>query len=297
MVTADGRAAVLQDGQLFDIGHASENRFGPTMGHVLDEWEEFCAWAENTKLTTVARQDGAVLNAPVPRPRQIFAIGLNYVDHAAESGFTPPIQPMVFAKFPSAVCGPDQDVVLPPGDVDWEAELVVVIGVGGYRIRRRDALNHVAGVTVGQDLSERSAQMRGEPPQFSLAKSHPGFAPTGPAMVTLDELPPLETLRIECRLNGEMVQSAMAADMVFSVPELISSISETVTLLPGDLIFTGTPSGVGMGCTPPRYIEVGDVLVSSITGLGEIVQTFVATEQDSRDCRGALATPLHEKAW
>ncbi len=271
-----GRAALVLDGRTVDIHRASGYRFGPAVADVLAEWRPFLRWAAaHAPADTEADVDGK-LGAPVPEPRQIFAVGLNYVDHATESGFVAPEKPIVFAKFPSAVCGPDETIELPTTTVDWEVELVVVIGVGGHSIATEDASDHIAGVMVGQDLSERTAQMQGQSPQFSLAKSHPKFAPTGPVLVTLDELPPLDALHIECTLDGETVQSASTTDMVFSVSDLISHISATTTLLPGDLIFTGTPGGVGMGRVPVRYLYPGATLVSRVEGVGEIVQRFVS---------------------
>ncbi|MGE0214316.1 fumarylacetoacetate hydrolase family protein [Mycolicibacterium sp.] len=245
------------------------------MVEVLTEWSPFLAWAAGYAPNGTAAEVVDVLGPPVPNPRQIFAVGLNYIDHATESGFVAPTTPMIFAKFPSSVCGPEETVELPTATVDWEVELVVVVGIGGHSIPVEDAHGHIAGVMVGQDLSERTAQMQGEPPQFSLAKSHPCFAPIGPTLVTLDEIPSLDALHIECVLNGETVQSASTGDMVFTVAELVAYISRTATLLPGDLIFTGTPAGVGMGRDPVRYLAPGDTLVSRIEGVGELVQHFV----------------------
>ncbi|KWX67329.1 fumarylacetoacetate hydrolase family protein [Mycobacterium sp. NAZ190054] len=272
--TVNNRAVVVRDGLAFDIHQASSGVFGPAMSDILSAWADFLKWAASAYFDSGEPIADTMLGAPVPEPRQIFAVGLNYAEHATESGFTAPPAPMLFTKFQSALCGPDQAVELPDGNVDWEVELVVAIGVGGREITTDDALDHVAGAMVGQDLSERTAQMVGDPPQFSLAKSHPGFAPVGPLLVTLDEIPALDSLKIQCQLNGETVQSASTGDIIFSVPQLISYISHTATLLPGDLIFTGTPPGVGMGRSPARYLSPGDELVSSIDGLGEIRQHF-----------------------
>jgi 2-keto-4-pentenoate hydratase/2-oxohepta-3-ene-1,7-dioic acid hydratase in catechol pathway len=161
--------------------------------------------------------------------------------------------------------------------VDWEVELVAVIGREASGVSEDAAWSHIAGFTVGQDLSERVSQMHGGAPQFSLAKSFPGFAPMGPALVTVDELADPADLSIVCRLNGEEVQTARTTDMVFSVPELVARLSRVVTLLPGDVIFTGTPPGVGFGRSPQRFLSDGDVLESSIEGVGEMRHTFVAS--------------------
>jgi 2-keto-4-pentenoate hydratase/2-oxohepta-3-ene-1,7-dioic acid hydratase in catechol pathway len=203
-----------------------------------------------------------------PRPRQIFAVGLNYVDHAAESGLSLPEQPMIFTKFASCLAGPYGDIVLPSATVDWEIELVVVIGRAAAGVREANAWDHVAGLTVGQDLSDREVQMRGAPPQFSLGKSFAGFGPVGPYLTTLDEVADPTALGLTCTINGEVVQDGSTSSMAFSVPEVIGYLSGICTLLPGDLIFTGTPPGVGLGRKPPRYLAPGDILESTITGLG-----------------------------
>ncbi len=208
----------------------------------------------------------------------MLAIGLNYSAHAAESGFTVPESPTVmFTKWASCLTGPVTTVELPPGgNTDWEVELVVVLGKKAWRIAESDAWSHVAGLTVGQDLSERVMQTAGPSPQFSLGKSLPGFGPTGPWLVTIDELADLDDLEIGCAVNGETVQKGRTRDLIFSVPAMIAKLSATLPLLPGDLLFTGTPSGVGAGRKPPRFLRPGDELRSYITGIGELRQRFVA---------------------
>ncbi len=169
---------------------------------------------------------------------------------------------------------------LPGATVDWEAELVVVIGHGGRHIAASDARAHIAGYTVGQDLSERTVQWQGQPAQFSIGKSYEGFAPTGPVVVTLDEFADPDRLRISCTITDRdgkatAVQDGHTDQLIFSVPEIISRLSEVVELLPGDLIFTGTPPGVGAGMKPPRFLVDGDVLVTEIEGIGRLVQRLV----------------------
>ncbi|WP_410605814.1 fumarylacetoacetate hydrolase family protein [Amycolatopsis sp. lyj-90] len=208
----------------------------------------------------------------------MFAIGLNYSDHAAESGFVKPAEPVVFTKWASSFSGPYSQVVLPEGSVDWEVELVVVLGRGGRDIAEADAWDHVAGLSVGQDLSERVRQHAGPAPQFGLAKSHAGFSPMGPALVTLDELEAPDDLDIVAEIDGEKVQVGRTSQMIFSVPDLIHRLSAVVALLPGDVIFTGTPSGVGAGMTPTRFLKPGETLRSRIGGIGELVQTFVEAD-------------------
>lgn len=278
-----GRAKlIVAEGRAIDVEVASAGRFGPSLRSVYDEWEVFGGWAAGAlsdgsgTSRGVEPFDPAVAGPPSPTPRQVFAVGLNYADHAAESGFTPPEQPMIFTKYPSSLSGPVTEVTLPYGNVDWECELVAVIGRVAHRVDEAHGWDHVAGLTVGQDLSERVLQRRGPAPQYSLAKSHPGFAPTGPALVTVDELEDRDDLAIGCEVNGEPMQSARTSDMVFPVAALVSYLSQIVTLFPGDVLFTGTPPGVGMGRSPQVFLRPGDRLHSHINGIGELVQTFVA---------------------
>jgi 2-keto-4-pentenoate hydratase/2-oxohepta-3-ene-1,7-dioic acid hydratase in catechol pathway len=217
---------------------------------------------------------GASLGPPVTEPKQVFGVGLNYVAHADETRTSVPDAPVVFAKFPSCLAGPEVSIEVGQRVIDWETELVVVMAQGGRDIDRKQAWAMVAGLTVGQDLSERVEQLAGPTPQWSLAKSHARFGPLGPVLVTVDEFQDPDDLAMRCTLNGEVVQSAQTSQMIFPVPELIAWISARVELCPGDVIFTGTPEGVGMGLTPPRYLQAGDLLVSELEGIGRIVQHF-----------------------
>ncbi len=195
----------------------------------------------------------------------------------AESGLGVPDQPSVFTKFPSCITGPYGDVALPPGGhTDWEVELVVVIGVAARHVAESDAWSHVAGLTVGQDISERISQLAGAPAQFSLGKSFPGFGPTGPWLVTVDEFANPDDLELGCSVNGDQMQKARTSYLIISVPQLIAKLSAVVTLLPGDIIFTGTPAGVGMGRDPQHWLAPGDEVVSYVEGIGELRQRFVA---------------------
>lgn len=279
IATHDGRLTLLTgESSGIDVERASDGRFLADPATVFDRWDEFRGWADG-----VEGQEGSFaivkekLGPPSPRPRQIFAIGLNYSDHAAESGFAVPESgPVVFTKFASALTGPVTTVILPPdGENDWEAELVVVIGRQASEVSQKDAWSHVAGLTVGQDLSERILQRSGPAPQFSLGKSHAGFAPTGPVLVTADEFDDPDDLEIGCSIDGEIMQKDRTRKLIFTVPSLIEHLSRTVTLLPGDLIFTGTPAGVGMGREPQRWLQPGEELVTWIEGIGELRQRFV----------------------
>lgn len=268
-----------------DLATASRGAFGPTLPAVYDAWANVCAWMAEQDLASLAEAsvavDRALLGAPSPAPRQVFGIGLNYFDHAAESGFEPPsVLPPVFVKYVSSFSGPDSQVVLPPGgNVDWEVELVAVIGREARRVEVADAWSFVAGLTAAQDLSERISQMRGQAPQFGLSKSFPGFAPQGPWLVTPDEFDNPDDLKLGCILDGEDVQRSRTRDLVFPVSTLISTLSQMITLYPGDVIFTGTPAGVGAGRTPPRFLQPGQRLDTWIEGIGELHQSFVADVQ------------------
>ncbi|MDE3203963.1 MAG: fumarylacetoacetate hydrolase family protein [Acidobacteriota bacterium] len=274
-----GRAKlVVAPEAALDIETATGGRFGPSPQAVYDRWDDFVAFMGGGDALDGPTEPWSAERSgpPSPTPRQVFAVALNYRDHAAESGFEAPPSPLFFTKFVSAFSGPVSDVVLPEGKVDWETELVAVVGRTARRVDPAQAWSHVAGLAVGQDLSERVLQRSGPAPQYSLGKSHQGFAPQGPFLVTPDELAAPDDLAIGCELNGTPMQAARTSDMIFPVPDLISYLSQVVTLLPGDVIFTGTPPGVGMGRDPQVFLRPGDRLVSRIEGIGELHQTFRA---------------------
>lgn len=268
-----GRLALLRDGLAIDVHRNSGGRLPADPARAYERWDDLLGWAQRVP-GTGRPFDPAALAAPSPRPRQVFALALNYPPHAAEAGWAAPGWPLVFTKFPSCVTGPFGAVALPGDRVDWEAELVVVIGRHAEQVSERDAWRHVAGLTVGQDLSERAVQLRGTPPQFSLAKSFPGFGPTGPWLVTPDEFDDPDDVALSCELNGVTVQQARTKEMIFSVPRTVALLSAVCPLLPGDLIFTGTPGGVGSRRDPPVYLKTGDTLVTRVQGIGEIRQSF-----------------------
>lgn len=274
----EGRLVLIRSNEALDVERASGGVFGSDPHSVYERWDEFLDWATSEPEGEMSVIDPELLGPPSPRPRQIFAIGLNYSDHAAEAGFkAPDVDPPVFTKFVSCLTGPRGDIRLPAGgDTDWEVELVVIIGRTATEVSRGQAWSHVAGLAVGQDLSERKSQMAGPSPQFSLAKSFPDFGPVGPWLVTPDELDDPDDLAISASINGETVQNGRTDQLIFDVSTIIEKLSAVVTLSPGDLIFTGTPAGVGMGRTPPRWLVHGDVLVSSIEGIGELRHRFVA---------------------
>ena len=261
-----------------DVEKASARQFSSDPQAVFERWGEFVDWAGDASLPPGDPFERSELGSPAPAPRQVLAIGLNYRAHVEESGFAAPeTEPPVFTKFSSCIVGPDVKVQLPPdGHVDWEVELVAVIGRYAFGVAESEALSYVAGFAVGQDLSERRLQMAATPPQFSLGKSLPGFGPIGPWLVTLDELPDPDDLQLGCEINGETVQSGRTSELIFPVSTLVSKLSTTLPLLPGDIIFTGTPSGVGIGRTPPRWLADGDELHSYIGGIGDMRQHFTA---------------------
>ena len=277
-----GRLVLVNQRGAVDVEIASSGAFSADPQAVFDRWEEFVQWAASNAShiadTEASEMDEAQLEASVPRPRQVFGIGLNYRDHAAEAGMTlPEGDPLVFAKFVSSVVGPNAVVELPSATVDFEAELVVVIGRLAHRVAPVDGWSYVAGLTVGQDLSDRAVQFRGPTPQFSLGKSYPGFSPIGPLVVTPDELPDRDAVGLGCVLNGRQMQQGRTDDFVFTVPQLIASLSAVVTLLPGDLIFTGTPSGIGWARDPKVLLAAGDQLRTHADVIGELTTTFTAT--------------------
>ena len=269
---------VTSDGAALDVEQASGGRFGADPQSVYEVWAEFSSWAGVADLSGARPFAVEDLGPPVPRPAQVLAIGLNYSDHAAESGFEVPDAPTVmFTKWVTCLTGPVTDVVLPAGGhTDWEVEIVAVIGRETRDVPASAAWDYVAGLTVGQDLSERIGQMAGPSPQFSLAKSLPGFGPTGPWLVTPDEFADRDDLALGCSINGEQVQKARSRELIFSIPAMIAALSRQMRLLPGDVLFTGTPAGVGMGRSPQRWLAPGDELVSYVEGIGELRQRFVA---------------------
>lgn len=277
IANGNGRLKLLSGDLACDVANASNGRFNPDPALIYERWDEFHSWARDKDDAALFAERFNPMDGgpPSPRPRQVFAVALNYVDHAAESGLSAPDDPLFFTKYLSAFAGAYSTVTIPAdANVDWECELVAVIGREAHRVDPESGWSHVAGVTVGQDLSERKLQRSGPIPQFSLGKSYPGFAPQGPSLVTPDELPDRDDLAIGCHVNGVSMQKARTSDMIFPVAHLVGYLSNVVTLYPGDVIFTGTPPGVGMGRNPQVFLKPGDRLRSYIEGIGEIVQEF-----------------------
>ncbi len=225
-----------------------------------------------------ANPDGALatadLQSPVPSPRNCIAIGLNYHDHAAESGATPPPNPLTFTKFPSCIVGPRANVELRSETADYEVELVVVVGRPGRDIAAAKAWGHVLGVTIGQDISDRVLQFASSPPHFDLGKSRDTYGPLGPTLASVDSFTNPDDIALRCSVNGEPRQSSTTANLIFSVSQLIAYLSSIMTLGVGDIIFTGTPAGVGMATK--NYLRPGDVIESTIEGVGSMTNICVA---------------------
>ncbi len=277
LVNFEGRLGLDVVGRFVDLEQASQGRIAS------DPMAAFSAWPEIRRLAsdqTVGDAGRLILperlGPPVPRPSQVFAIGLNYRDHAEEAGLPIPAQPMVFTKFPSCLAGPCADVPLTSDRVDWEVEQVVVIGRETHRVRAGNAWEYVAGFCVGQDVSDRALQFADKPPQFSLGKSAPCFGPLGPALVSLDEVADRDDMKLRCWIDGESVQDSSTKNLIFPVPDLIAHLSRYCVLRPGDLIFTGTPAGVGSVRNPRRYLKAGETIESEIEGIGRLRNRCVA---------------------
>ena len=281
LANVGGRACIARAGRVIDIEQRSRSAFSHNLMDAIIRWDELRAWARDVE----PQDDDPVLvptqlGACVPRPSQVFAIGLNYRDHAKETGMQLAPAPMVFTKFSSCLAGPRASVPLTSAAVDWEIELVAVIGQRAHLLDEDSALDAIAGYCIGQDITDRQLQFSDTPPQFSLAKSSTSYGPVGPTLVSrldADGTPlDLASFELQCEINGVRMQHGFARDMLFSLPKILVHLSRYVTLKPGDLIFTGTPAGAGVGQKPPVFLKPGDVIRSTITGLGELENTCIA---------------------
>lgn len=264
---AERPGAILDDGSRVDVS---------AFGHDYDEaflgqggFDRLRSWIQERGSECPAIPDGARMGPPIARVGKIICIGLNYVDHAAETGVDLPAEPVLFFKAPSAVCGPDDGVEIPRGSrkTDWEVELAVVIGARGKHIDESRALEHIAGFTLHNDYSEREFQLE-RSGQWVKGKSADTFAPLGPWLVTPDAFPTYQSSDLWLKVNGEEVQRSNTKQMHVGIPGLVSYVSQFMSLCPGDVISTGTPAGVGLGMDPPRYLSPGDVVELGIDGLG-----------------------------
>ncbi len=277
LVNQEGRLGLEIDGRVIDVARRSDGRLPSDPMDAFACWSELRAWAaDQSPEADDAELDPTRLGPPVPRPTQVFAIGLNYRDHAEEAGLPTPTSPMVFTKFPTCLAGPTADVPLTSDRVDWEVEQVVVIGREADRVPAGRAWEHVAGFCCGQDVSDRRMQFKDKPPQFCLGKSATAYGPLGPALVSLDEFDDPDALVLRCWVDDELMQESTTANLIFPVPALIEAISAVCVLRPGDLVFTGTPGGVGSVREPRRYLEPGEVVRSEIEGIGRLENRCVA---------------------
>lgn len=242
--------------------------------------EKLKTWLETNQSNCPEVDDNVRLGAPLTRPSKIVCIGLNYAQHAAEAGMEVPKEPVLFFKATSAIVGPNDDIIIPKGSTktDWEVELSVVIGKKASYVEEADVFDHIAGYMLHNDVSERAFQLE-RSGQWVKGKSCDTFAPIGPFIATTDEIKDPNNLNLWLKLNGEIMQNSSTSDFIFNIQQSISHISQFMTLLPGDIISTGTPFGVGLGLNPPLYLKPGDVVELGIEGLGTSKQNVVAYKQ------------------
>lgn len=265
----------LPDGKRIDV-----SAFGEDYGSAFfatDGLDRLSVWLEKNADSCPEVSEDTRLGPPVAECSKIVCVGLNYAKHAEESGMELPSEPVLFFKATTAICGPNDDVIIPPGSekTDWEVELAVVIGKKAQYVSEAEAMDYVAGYAVHNDYSEREYQLE-KGGQWVKGKSCDTFAPLGPFLATKDEIADPHQLDLWLKVNGETMQSSSTSDLVFGIPHLVSYISHYMTLLPGDVISTGTPFGVGLGLNPPRYLKPGDVVELGIEGLGSARQEAVA---------------------
>ena len=272
LANVGGRASVIVDGHVVDVEQASDGALGrdPMVLSDLANHDALRALAADVDPSAWPEVDPTRLGPPVPRPPKGLGVGLNYRSHALESGRELPTEPHLFGKTENVVCGPYDDIVVPAGrrEIDYEAELVIVFGRECKGATEADAWSYLAGVTCGQDVSDREEQFRPPIKQFTIAKSYDTFGPIGPFLVTPDELDDRDALELEGRLNAEVMQHTNTNDMIFPVPALVAWLSRFITFRPGDLVWTGTPSGVGEARNPQVWLVDGDIVETEISGIG-----------------------------
>ena len=269
LANVSGRSVLVNGDDYFDLAKISEGNVSSDPSQVVNSLGAISKLYEQIdQFDASGSMKDVQMGPPVTGSRNCFAVGLNYRNHAEESGMEIPPFPMIFTKHTSCINGPFDNIEMRSDIVDYEAELVVVIGKQGKNISNDEAWNHVAGLTVGQDISDRSVQFHATPPQFNLGKSFDTFGPIGPILVSPDQFEDKSSLNLECSVNGELRQKDNTNDLIFDIPYIISYVSEFITLEPGDLIFTGTPAGVG--ATQGKLLKDGDILSTTISGIGTI---------------------------
>ena len=267
LANIEGRAALVEGDNYYDLETISNGKFNNDTSNALTNLVGLSELSEDlSKSEPSGLLHDIKIDAPISAPKNCYAVGLNYRNHAEEAGMDIPSVPMVFTKHTTCLVGPNSTIEMRSDHVDYEAELVVVIGKSGKDIQKDNAWDHVAGLCAGQDISDRTVQFSSNPPQFNLGKSFDTFGPMGPYLVSPDGLQDKESLEIECKVNQEVRQKDNTNDLIFDVPSIISYISEIVTLNTGDVIFTGTPGGVGV--MEGKFLKEGDVLRTSIEGIG-----------------------------
>jgi 2-keto-4-pentenoate hydratase/2-oxohepta-3-ene-1,7-dioic acid hydratase in catechol pathway len=274
-----GRACLVLDGRAVDIAEASGGTLDsdPMMPADLANHRRLRALAAEIDPAAWPELDHSTLGPPVPRPPKIIAMALNYRSHAIEAGKAIPSEPHVMAKFPTCICGPYDDVPIADLEmVDYEVELVVTVGTRCKGVGAADPWRYISGLTCGNDVSDRNEQFRPPVKQFSLAKSYDAFGPIGPTMITPDEVADPDDLALSCRVDGEVRQEARTSDFIFDVGYLMAWLSRYVTLEVGDLIFTGTPGGVGDSMDPPTYLRDGEIVETTVEGIGTLRNRIVA---------------------
>ncbi len=274
LANVGGRGALVDGDHYYDLEELADGALSPdpmaalTTPDLLAELASVLGCHQPTGLLTEA-----TLGPPVPRPRNSYGVGLNYRSHAEEASMEIPDVPLVFTKFPSCITGPFDEVRLRSDRCDYEGELVVVVGSGGADIDPTDAWDHVVGLTVGQDISDRPAQFMTQPPQFNLGKSFDTFGPIGPVVASPDCFDDPDDLTLTTHVNGETRQDDRTSNMVFSVADLVAFLSRITTLVTGDIIFTGTPDGIG--AAQGLFLADGDVITTAIDGIGTMANTCV----------------------
>jgi 2-keto-4-pentenoate hydratase/2-oxohepta-3-ene-1,7-dioic acid hydratase in catechol pathway len=268
---------ILDNGEKIDISGFGEDYTESFFAN--DGLTRLSVWLANQADSAPAIADDERLGPPIARPSKIVCIGLNYIDHAKESKMDLPLEPIIFFKSTSSIVGPNDDLIIPKGSTktDWEVELAIVIGKKASYVSEEKAMEYVAGYTLHNDYSERAFQLE-RSGQWVKGKSCDTFAPLGPMLVTKDEVPDVHNLKLWLKVNGETKQDGNTSNLIFNVPHLVSYLSQFMSLLPGDVISTGTPAGVGLGFKPPQYLKPGDVVELGIDQLGSSRQQAKAYE-------------------
>ncbi len=267
LANIEGRAALVEGENYYDLETLSSGKFDKDTSNALNNLNGLSELSKDLfKSEPTGLLRNVRIDAPISAPKNCYAVGLNYKNHAEEAGMDIPAVPMIFTKHTTCLVGPNATIEMRSDHVDYEAELVVVIGSTGKDIQKDKAWDHVAGLCVGQDISDRTVQFSSKPPQFNLGKSFDTFGPMGPYLISPDLLEDKDSLQIECKVNEEIRQKDNTNDLIFNIPSIISYLSEILTLNTGDVIFTGTPGGVGV--MEGKFLKEGDVLRTSIEGIG-----------------------------